>query len=315
LPPPLRLIFVALIIYWIQTHASFTLLARQFWSILAWGIAALGVIWLLIRANGRAESFTLSRLKDRASGSAAVLRLVRRMVDGLILFGALLFAFNHFGVNPSAALTGLGVGGIAVALAAQKTLENVVGGISMIADHAVHVGDVLKIGETTGTIESVGLRSTRIRTPDRTLVTIPNGQIANLSLETLSARDSFWFHPIVGLTYETSPEQIRAIISGVHNLLLEQTNADRTSVRVRLLRLGSFSLDVDVSAYFYARDWNRFLEIQEEMLLRIMEIVKQTGAEIAFPSQTMYLATDSSEKGARSTETLTTERTRAAKIV
>jgi len=301
LPPPLRLLLVALVIQWLLSNVGLPLLARQFWSILTLVIAILACAWLLILANSWAERYTLGRLKDRASGSAAVLRLVRRMVDGLVLFAALLFTLYHFGVNPTAAFAGLGVGGIAVALAAQKTLENVVGGISIIADQAVHVGDTLKLGDVVGTVETVGLRSTRIRTADRTLVIIPNGQIANMSVETLSARDRFWFHPLIGLRYETAPAQIREVVNGVRDLLMEQRSVDSTSVRVRLLRLGGFSLDVDIFAYVYAGDWNHFLEIQQELLLRIIEMVQQTGAEIAFPSQTMYLATDPSEKAARST--------------
>ena len=146
------------------------------------------------------------------------------------------------------------------------------------------------------------------------MVTIPNGQIANMSLETLSARDSFWFHPLVGLRYETTPDQIRAIVDGIGNLLREQPNVDLNSVRVILLRLGASSLDVDVSAYVLARDWNQFLETQQGLLLRIMEIVQQAGTGIAFPSQTMYLATDPSDKGARGTEAPAVERRRATKI-
>ena len=308
LPPPLRLLLLALFIQWLLSKVGISLLARQFWSTLALVIAILAITWLLILANGWAEHYILGRLRDRAlSGSAAVLRLSRRLVDGLVLFAALLFTLHHFGVSPTAAFAGLGVGGIAVALAAQKTLENVVGGISLIADQAVHVGDTLKLGDTMGTIEGVGLRSTRIRTPDRTLVIIPNGQIANMSLETLSARDKFWFHPVVGLRYETTPEQIRATITGIRNLLVEQPVVDPNSVRVRLLRFGASSLDVDIFAYISAPDWDYFLEIQETLLLRIMEIVQQAGAEIAFPSQTMYLATDSSEKAARATEVLASE--------
>ena len=117
----------------------------------------------------------------------------------------LLVALYHFGLNPTAALAGLGVGGIAVALAAQKTLENVIGGISVIVDKVASVGDTLRVGGTVGTVEDIGLRSTRIRTLDRTLLSVPNGQIANLSLENLSARDKFWFHPKLCLRMTRQP--------------------------------------------------------------------------------------------------------------
>jgi MscS family membrane protein len=217
-------------------------------------------------------------------------------VDVLVLFGGLLFTLYHFGVDPTAALAGLGVGGIAVALAAQKTLENVIAGISLIADQAVRVGDSLKLGEIVGTVEDVGLRSTRIRTLDRTLVSVPNGQIANMSLETLSARDKFWFHPIIGLRYETTAERLRSIMADTSKLLTDHSYIDSESVRVRFLRIAPSSLDVEIFAYLFARDWNHFLEIQEDLLLKIMDIVQKAGSEIAFPSQTMYLAADSANK-------------------
>jgi MscS family membrane protein len=295
LPPALRLLLVALVIRWLLSNVGLPLLARQFWSTLALMIAIVACTWLLILVNGWGERYLIGR-RPGMSGSAAVLRLGRRVIDGLILFAALLFTLYHFGINPAGALTGLGVGGIAVALAAQKTLENVIAGISLIADQAVHVGDTLKVGDIVGTVEEVGLRSTRIRTLDRTVVCMPNGQIANMSLENLSARDRFWFHPLVGLRYETTPVQMRSVIDDVHKLLSEDASVDSSSVRVRFLRLGASTLDVDIFAYVFARDWGRFLEIQEELLLRIMEIIQQAGAEIAFPSQTLYLAAHSSDK-------------------
>src|ERR1700756_654057 len=295
LPTPLRLLLLALSIRWLLSTVGLPLLARQFWSTMALIIAIAACMWLLILVNGWAERYLVGR-RPGMSGSAAVLRLGRRLIDGLILFAGLLFSLHHFGINPTAALTGLGVGGIAVALAAQKTLENVIAGISLIADEAVHVGDVLKVGDIVGTVEDVGLRSTRIRTMDRTVVSVPNGQIANMSLETLSARDKFRFHPLVGLRYETTPAQLRSIVIMVRELLTEHTKLDSLSVRVNFLRLSSSSIDVEIFAYVFAIDWVDFLQIQQELLLSVMDIIKQAGAEIAFPSQTMYLAAHSSDK-------------------
>jgi MscS family membrane protein len=296
LPAPIRLLIVAAVIRWMLSKVTLSLLARQVWSTIDLVIAILACVWLLILVNGWVERYILSRRqRSMLSGSASLLRLGRRLGDGIILFAGLLFTLFHFGVNPTAALAGLGVGGIAVALAAQKTLENVIGGISLIFDDAVRVGDTLKLGDIQGTVEDVGLRSTRIRTPDRTLVSIPNGQIASMSLETLSARDKFWFHPVVGLRYETTPEQIRSITDGVRNMLTGYSAVDSSSARVRLVRLGTFSLDLEVFAYVWAGQWDQFLQIQEELLLRIMDIVLEAGAEIAFPSQTMYVAASPSQ--------------------
>ena len=294
LPRAVRLLLVARAIRWLKTVVGLSLLARQFWSTVALMMAVLACMWLLTLVNSWGERY-LAKRRQRRSGSASVLRLIRRVMDGVVLFSGLLFILYHFGINPTAALAGAGVGGIAVALAAQKTLENVVAGVSLIADQAVRVGDTLKLGDMIGTVEDVGLRSTRIRTTDRTMVSVPNGQIANMSVETLSARDNFWFHPVVGLRYETGADQLRIITSRIHKLLDEHPSSDSSSVRVRFIRLGAFSLDIEVVAYFFARDWNHFLEIQEELLLHVMEIVHGEGAEIAFPSQTMYIAGNSSD--------------------
>ena len=295
LSSPARLLLLALTIHWLTSKVSLPLLARQFWATVALMIAVVASMWLLMHLNGRGERYILGRGRT-LSGSASVLRLFRRLVDGLILFGGVLFTLYHFDVNLTAALAGLGVGGIAVALAAQKTLENVIAGVSVIADQAVRVGDFLNLGDIQGTVEEVGLRSTRIRTLDRTLVTLPNAQIANMRLETLSVRDKFWFHPLVSLRYETTSAQLSSVVSGVRSLLLEHRRLDKESVRVRFLRLGASSLDVDIFAYVFARDWSDFLEIQEGLLMGIMDIVQKAGTGIAIPSQTLYLAADAASE-------------------
>ena len=264
---------------------------RQIFSTLATLIIIATVARLLMILNGEAERHVLGRILPSNRGAAAsLLRLLRRGADLLILFSAVIAVLLTFGVDPTPALAGLGVGGIAVALAAQKTLENVIAGASLIFDQAVRVGDFLKMGEIQGTVDHIGLRSTRIRTLDRTVVSVPNGQIANVSLETLSARDKFWFHHVIGLVYETTPEQLHQVVDGIRDLLIERPLVDPSSVRVRFVRLGAFSLDIDVFVYLLARDWNHFLEIQEQLLFAITEIVSRAGTSIAFPSQTTYVA-------------------------
>ncbi len=300
LPGPGRLLLLAFAIRWLLSRVGLPLLARQFWSTASGVIVITACIWILITLANRGERYLLARFRTRnLTGAASILRLVRGVIDALILFAGLLFTLHHLGISPTAALAGLGVGGIAVALAAQKTLENLIGGISLILDQVLRIGDTLKLGDITGTIEDIGLRSTSIRTVDRTLVSVPNGQIASMNLEILSARDKFWFHPLVRLRYDTTPAQIRSIITRAHNLLDEHPFVESASARVRLLCLNTFSLDVDIFAYILVHEWNRFLEIQEDLLLRIMDIVQACGAEVAFPSQTMYLETESADKQAR----------------
>jgi MscS family membrane protein len=228
-----------------------------------------------------------------------MLRLARRASDGVFIFTGLLVTLYHFGVNPTAALAGLGVGGIAVALAAQKTLENVIGGVSLIFDEVARVGDFLKVGDTSGTVEDIGLRSTRIRTLDRSVVSVPNGHIANMTLENLSKRDKFWFHPILSLRHGTTSLQVEAVLDAVRGLLQSSQHVQADSVRVRFLRFGVSSLDVEVFAYVMARDWSQFLEIQEGLLLRIMVCIEAAGVQIAIPSQAILVAAASTSTDGR----------------
>jgi MscS family membrane protein len=297
---PIRLLLLALFIRWLSFKVQLPLLARQFWSSIALLLAVSGCVSLLVLLNGWGERYLVRRRRG-LSGSASVLRLVRRVIDVLILFSAVLFVFYHFGINPTAALAGLGVGGIAIALAAQRTLENVIAGVSLVADQAVRVGDFLNAGEIQGTVEEIGLRSTRLRTLNRTVVSVPNSQIANMSLEIASARDKYWFHPLLTLRYETTVSQMKSVISGVRQLLTEHVSVERDSVRVRFISLAAHSMDVEIVAYLSAVDWNNFLEIQEELLLGILQAVEKAGTAIAFPSQTLYLEADSLEKSSQIT--------------
>jgi len=287
-----RLLLVAVLIRWLLGHIEIRLPERVFWSGIATSLTIGGVGWALLLLNGAAERSINRRLQAGGRGElAAMLRLARRMADCLVIAAGGLVALHYFGLDPTAALAGLGIGGIAVALAAQKTLENVIGGLSIIFDQAVRVGDSIKFADSVGKVDYIGLRSTRIRTLDRTVLSVPNGQIANASVETLSARDKFWFHHVIGLRYETTSGQMRAIIDGTRAYLAAYPMTDQSeSVRSRFVRFSPFSLDIEMFAYVYARDWDAFLETQQELLLEIMNIVERAGAEMALPSQTLHLA-------------------------
>jgi MscS family membrane protein len=291
LPNPVRLLLLAFVIRWITSKVSLPLLARQFWSSTATVITIMASVWLLILFASWGEEYTRRLLRSRNhTGATSMLRLTRWVVDLLVIFAGVLMTLHYFGVDSTAALAGLGVGGIAIALAAQKTLENVIGGVSLIFDQVVRVGDILKVGDTQGTVADIGLRSTRIRTLDRTVVSVPNGQIANMSLEDLSSRDKFWFHPTVALRYGTTSPQMCAVLEGIRSLLEESRHIQPDSVRVRFLRFGPSSLDVEGFAYVLAGDWNQFLEIQEKLLLRILECVESSGVQFALPSQAFWLS-------------------------
>ena len=253
-PGLVRLVVLAIAIRWILASLDLPLLERQFWTTTAGLLLIVALGWFLLLLNEFGEGYLRRRFANGGEthlAPAAGAARRGRAGDFVLQFPCL----RYFGFDPTAALAGLGIGGIAIALAAQKTLENVIAGLSLIFDKAVRVGDSLKFGDTVGTVDYIGLRSTRIRTLDRTILSVPNGQIASVGIETLSERDKFWFHPVSVFVTGRPSDQMRAVIDGVRALLLTNADVDSDSVRVRFFRLGSFSLDIEVFAYVFAGDW------------------------------------------------------------
>ena len=180
-------------------------------------------------------------------------------------------------------MAGLGVGGLAVALAAQKTIENLFGGISVIGDRPVLVGDFCRFGNRIGTVMHIGLRSTRIRTLDRTMVSVPNGQFSAMELENFSARDKIWFHQTLSLRRDTTSDQLRRVLSSVRDILEQNPKVETGDIPVRFTGIGTYSLDVEVFAYVLTSDFDVFLGIQQELLLELMRAVERAGTGLAVP--------------------------------
>jgi len=154
------------------------------------------------------------------------------------------------------------------------------------------VGDVCRFGDRTGMVEDIGLRSTRIRTDERTLVAIPNGTVATINLENLSRRDKILFKTTLGLRPESKADHVRFVLAETRRLLYSHAKVETTSVRVRLTDIGGSSLSVEVFAYILTRDFNEFAAIREDLLLRIMDVLEDAGGGLALPSQTLYLSRD-----------------------
>ena len=182
---------------------------------------------------------------------------------------------------------------MALAFAAQKTLENLFGGIMIISDRPVRIGDACKIGDITGTVLDIGLRSTRVRTLDRSIVTIPNGQLATMNLENFTLRDKYWFRPTILLAQETTTGQMQAVLHKLRDLLEKDDRVESGTARVRFTGLGSASQNTEISAYVFATNLEEFLAIQEQLLLRILEIVESAGTALAIPVQRAYVVRDS----------------------
>lgn len=249
--------------------------------------------WLVLKSLDVFSHLATQHFGQRGRTAAiAVVPLGRKATKVAVVGLAVLAALQNVGFNVTGLLAGLGIGGLAVALAAQKTIENLFGGVSLILDQPVRVGDFCRFGDKIGTVEEIGLRSTRVRTLDRTVVSVPNGQFAALTLENFTQRDRIWLHTTLGLRYETSPDQLRYVLVEVRKMLYAHPKVDRDPSRIRFVALGAYSLDLEIFAYVRTADYDEFLAVQEDIYLRIIDIVAASGAGFAFPSQTTYIARD-----------------------
>ncbi len=304
---PLRLVIAAGLFFAIVSSQTLGLsvLARYHSIFVAQIIAGLGLAWLVWRIAETASVYALEQMSQRGQIAAhSIVRFLKRLVQGAIIVIFLFLVIRSLGIDVTTALAALGLGGLAVALGAQKLFENLFGSLTLMADRPVRVGDFCKFGEALGTVEDIGIRSTRIRTLDRTVLTVPNGAFSSMQIENYSSRDQFWFHPMLNLRYETSPEQIRYLLQELRAMLYAHPRVNPNPARVRFLALGAHSIDLEIFAYVRADSYDDFLEIQEDLLLRCMEIVKSSGTGFAFPSQTLYVARDDGidEKKARQAE-------------
>jgi MscS family membrane protein len=217
--------------------------------------------------------------------SFSVLPLLRQILKLSLYLIAVLSIVSAWGYNTSTILAGLGVGGLAVALAAQKTIENLFGGISVIGDRPVLVGDTCRFGDRIGTVMHIGLRSTRLRTPDRTVISVPNAQFSAMSLENLSGRDKMWFHLTLNLRRDTTPTQMSMVLSSLSQILAKHAKVEGSKLPVRLVGVGQWSLDVEVNAYITTSDGDEFFAIQQDLLLEMLQAVETAGTALAVPLQ------------------------------
>ena len=243
------------------------------------------VRWLLRRVRNRA-------LSHGHTGTGSLMVLGERIIKAAIFVAGVLAVLGRLGFNMSTALAGLGIGGLAIGFGAQKTIENLFGGVSVLGDEVIRVGDVCRFGDRTGTVEDIGLRSTRVRTDERTLLAIPNGTVATINVENLSRRDKILFTTKLGLRSESKADHVRYVLAEVRRLLYSHSRVESASVRVRLIDIAGSSLTVEVFSYILTRDFNEYAAVREDLLLRMLDIVEDSGSGLALPAQTLYLGRD-----------------------
>jgi len=206
----------------------------------------------------------------------------------LIALGAIVFV-SQFGYSVTTLIAGLGIGGIAVALAMQKTLEHMFGSVAIGLDQPIHIGDWVKVGDVEGEVEAIGLRSTRIRTMERSVVALPNGRLAEMHMENFGVRDRILMKTTLALTYQTTPDQIRRVRDEIETLLKEHSLVWPDRIIVRFKGFSASSLDIDVIAWLATTDFNIFRAAREEIYLKIMQIVRRAGSDFAYPTSTVFV--------------------------
>jgi len=299
---PLTVILAILVLqpffdYQINPTGTFAVFASSCLTTLRY-LAAAYFLWLLVQAFF--EWIILSPKISDQGLNASMLRLLAQfmaIIGSVIIlaFGAQLLGMPVFSI-----LAGLGIGGLAIALAIRPTLENLIGGFILYLDKPVRIGDTCELDGKLGKVEKIGIRSTQIRSMDRTLVSIPNALFADMRITNWSSCDEMLIQHTIGLRYETDPDQLRHVLASIRKMLLSHPKITHDTVRVRFIGYGNSSLDIEIRAYSKTADFNEFYAIREDVMLRIKDIVSESGTGFAFPSLTMYAGRDDgldSERG------------------
>lgn len=274
-------------------RVGISIIIRQRFSYLTVTVGIVAFLMLLWRITDFVSEFSKNRMtvRGRVSTISVILFLRRTFKVAIFVFGGIAI-LGAIGIDVTTGLAALGIGGIALALGAQKTVENFVGSVTLIIDQPIRVGDFCRINDVKGNVEQIGMRSTKIRTGERTVVTIPNGLLSATNIENYAFRDRFLFNPILDLRCETTPDQIRFLLVEIKSILYSHPMVNSEDARVRFIGFGASSLRMEINCYVMVSTLDTSLEVKEDLLLRIMDIVAESGSGFAFPSQTLYFAQD-----------------------
>jgi MscS family membrane protein len=276
----------ALLLPWLGLRPG----AHGFVRSLLGGVATVGAFWMLWRAVDVWALFLNERpwAVDNPS-TRSLLSVTRNLARVFVAVTGLVATLAAFGYPVVTVLAGLGIGGIAIAFGAQKTIENLFGSISLAADQPFRVGDLVRIEDFTGNVERIGMRSTQIRTIDRTIVSLPNGKLADMRIEDFAARDRIRFAATLGLVYGTSEAQLRRVVSGIEALLRATPKVWPETVVASFTGFSQSALDVEVLCWFETQDFAEFRALRQQVLFGIMRIVEESGTRFAFPTRTLHV--------------------------
>ncbi|MFI5356723.1 MAG: mechanosensitive ion channel family protein [Opitutales bacterium] len=253
---------------------------------------SLVLFWLFLRAFDTLLDHLQAVARERQMGIAAFMPWIKKtLVAIFIVFGVLMIA-QSLGADVKAFLAGLGIGGLAFALAAQDTIANVFGSIVVAIDQPFKLGEFVQIGSLTGSVEDIGLRSTKLRTPQRTLIVIPNKSVASEAITNFSRMPQRRMDLTLGLTYDTTPEQMEAILADLREILRTTPGVHQEFTAVNFTTYSASSLDIQIIYFAADPDYVKGLELREAINLKIMRAVAARGLSFAFPTQTIHLEGD-----------------------
>jgi MscS family membrane protein len=300
LATPLILLMIPLVLDMANVQLTLTGWVSGGVTWLAVAITYFAMAWILWTGSMAVAEVVISspKISDN-SLNAHLIRLVARTFGIVAVIAIIIYVSSQLGAPLYGLVAGLGVGGIAIALAAQPTIENFIGSLNLFADRPVRVGDFCRFGEDptpdwqrVGTIESIGLRSTKIRGIDDSVTTIPNADFSKMHIVNYAIRRRRLLLTVLGLRYETTEDQLRFVLVTLRDMLLAHPRIIDDEPRVRFAGFGDFSLNVEIRVNINTQDRNEFRAIREDIYLRVMKIVKDAGTGFAFPSRTVYHARD-----------------------
>ena len=290
---PLALLVAMGLAAFLAPRLGVSIIARHAYGWLFGLVTPLIVGWLAIKIVDAVSTRILLRFGQRSRATAtAIVRFAARVVKVAIAALAVLALLDAFGFDVTGLIAALGIGGLAIALGAQKTVENLIASISIIFDRPFRVGDFCKVGDTVGTIEDVGMRSTRVRTLSRTMVTIPNSTLVASSIENFAPRDRFWFNPMLRISVQTKPETIRALLIALRATLDGDARLVDAKARIRLLAPTEDRLPIEIFGYVLAPDYDAFLATQEDLMLKLLDVVTAHGLTLAPPALELFPGPD-----------------------
>ncbi len=272
------------IVYWLRIPLFYRIYYARFLVVLL----LTGVLWMLCSAVSVGFDRALRSLGSWGAARGSLLTLVSRMVRVLLILVGVTLIATVLGFDTKAMLAGLGIGGLAIALAGQKTLENVIGGASLLLDRAVQVGDLCRIGDKLGNVEDVGLRSLRLRMLDQTVLVVPNGVLATLQFENLASRTKILINDTFSIRIETKLDQLEEMLSLLQDMLNGHEKVERDS-RIRVVRFSGAAIEIELFAYVVTNDWEEFTLIRQDIVMSIFEIVEKCGVKLTGPTQLAYL--------------------------